>query len=143
MMIVIVLGLLIAAASAAFVALLIAYNTSGGPEYTVSMFDNNMVTLNTLAVFASGLALALLFSLGLALAWAAARMHRRSRRKHGYALTTDAALRERSARHAQEGQWQADPGLRGQGAETGAETARPRHGSTDFPGGLPPTDRNG
>ncbi|UGQ13152.1 hypothetical protein LO772_05920 [Yinghuangia sp. ASG 101] len=138
-MIVIVLGLLIAAASAAFVALLIAYNTSGGPEYSVSMFDNHVVTLNTLAAFVSGLALALIFSLGLALAWAAMRMHRRGRRKRGYGTTTDAALRERSARHAAEGDWQADPGLHGQG--TG--TARPRHGSTDFPGGLPPTGRDG
>lgn len=138
-MIVIVLGLLIAAATAAFVALLIAYNTSGGPEYTVSMFDNDIATLDTLAVFAAGLGFALLFCLSLALVWAAMRARRRRRHKYGHVTTTDEALRERSARHAREGEWQADPGRRGQGVETG----RPRHGSTDFPGGLPPTGRDG
>ncbi|MGW9513415.1 hypothetical protein ACWGVU_42315, partial [Embleya sp. NPDC055610] len=61
MSVVIIIGLFIAAASVAFAALLVAYNTSGGPEYTVSMFDTDMVTLDTLAAFLAGLALALLF----------------------------------------------------------------------------------
>lgn len=61
------LGLLLLAASAAFTVLLIAGNLSGGPEYTVSVLGNDIATLNALAIFCSGLALALVFCLGLAL----------------------------------------------------------------------------
>ncbi|MBC9725419.1 hypothetical protein H8R17_10865 [Streptomyces sp. TRM68367] len=61
------LGLLLLAATGAFVGLVIAYNLSGGPEYTVSIFGSDIATLNSLAVFCSGLALALLFCLGLAM----------------------------------------------------------------------------
>ncbi|WP_436789211.1 hypothetical protein [Yinghuangia sp. YIM S10712] len=135
----IILGLLIAAACAAFVALLIAYNTSGGPEYTVRIFDRDMVTLDSLAIFVSGVALALLFCLGLALAMAALRAHRRARRRHYATVPGDAALRGRSAQPEGAGEWQADPTVRPQGAET----PRPRHGSTDFPGGSPPQGRGG
>ncbi len=59
------LGLLIMGATAAFVGLLIAYNTSGGPEYTVNLFGNHPFTMSTLGVFASGLGLALIFGVGL------------------------------------------------------------------------------
>ncbi|MFJ5533167.1 hypothetical protein [Streptomyces sp. NPDC093261] len=62
------LGLLLLAATVAFTALVIAGNLSGGPEYTVSVLDHHIATMNTLAVFASGLALALVFCLGLATA---------------------------------------------------------------------------
>ncbi|MFF4961452.1 hypothetical protein [Streptomyces sp. NPDC001222] len=66
------LGLLLLAATAAFTALAIAGNLTGGPDYTVSVLDHHIATINTLAVFASGLALALLFCLGLATAVSAA-----------------------------------------------------------------------
>jgi hypothetical protein len=74
----ILLGLLLLAATGAFTALLIAYNTSGGPEYTVTMFDNNVATMNSLSIFLSGIALALLFCIGVALIMggAARRRHR-------------------------------------------------------------------
>ncbi|MFE9773459.1 hypothetical protein ACFYOV_17595 [Streptomyces sp. NPDC005931] len=76
------LGLLLVAATAAFTGLVIADNLSGGPEYAVSLFDRDIATLNTLAVFCAGLALALLFCLGLATAVnGAAHHHRRSRRR--------------------------------------------------------------
>jgi hypothetical protein len=73
-----ILGLLLLAASAAFTVLLIADNLSGGPEYTVSVLGNDIATLNALAIFCSGLALALVFCLGLALmtTGAARRRHR-------------------------------------------------------------------
>ena len=76
------LGLLVAAASAAFVGLLIAYNTSGGPEYTVNMFGEQPFTMSTLGTFAAGLGLSLIFALGL---WAVGRglmMARRGKRRH-------------------------------------------------------------
>ncbi|MDI2130706.1 hypothetical protein [Yinghuangia seranimata] len=106
MMIIAFLGFLLVAASAAFAALLIAYNTSGGPEYTVSMFDNNVVTLNVLAIFVTGLAIALIFCLGVAMA--AIGIH--SSRQHAH-HTTDEELSARAARHAEAGEWQADPTL--------------------------------
>ncbi|WP_324787263.1 hypothetical protein [Streptomyces sp. H51] len=72
------IGLLLAAATAAFTALLITGNLSGGPEYQVSVLGNHIATMNTLAIFCSGLALALLFCLGVA----AATYHRHE--PHGY-----------------------------------------------------------
>jgi hypothetical protein len=62
-----ILGLLLIAATAAFTGLVIADNLSGGPKYTASVLGQDIATMNTLAVFCSGLALALLFCLGLAL----------------------------------------------------------------------------
>ncbi|MBC7267231.1 MAG: hypothetical protein H5T76_00730 [Streptomyces sp.] len=82
------LGLLLLAAVGAFTGLLIADNLSGGPEYTVSVLGQDIATMNPLAVFCSGLALALLFCLALA-AVGSARHHRgrhgRVRRVHALA----------------------------------------------------------
>jgi len=60
------IGLLLLAATAAFTGLAIAGNLSGGPHYTVSVLDQHIATMNALAIFCAGLALALLFTLGLA-----------------------------------------------------------------------------
>ncbi|GAB2848053.1 hypothetical protein GCM10027074_13470 [Streptomyces deserti] len=94
-----ILGLLLVAATGAFTGLLIAGNLSGGPEYTVSLLGNDIATLNALAIFSSGLALALLFCLGLAMmaTGAARRRHRHRgprRRGRGEETTTlDGATR--------------------------------------------------
>ncbi|MYV97389.1 hypothetical protein [Streptomyces sp. SID3343] len=88
------LGLLLAACAAAFAALLIAYNTSGGPEYTVTMFDNDMVTLNSLAIFCAGLALGLIFSLGMLMMGGKARMSRSRRNRDRRAVDSAALERE-------------------------------------------------
>ncbi|KUO14990.1 hypothetical protein [Streptomyces dysideae] len=61
-------GLVLLAAVGAFTGLAIADNLSGGPEYTVSVLDREIATMDTLAVFSAGLALALIFCLGLAMA---------------------------------------------------------------------------
>ncbi|MEU6813104.1 hypothetical protein ABZ920_29810 [Streptomyces sp. NPDC046831] len=74
------IGLLLLAATGAFVALAIAGNLSGGPEYTVSVLGNDIATMNTLEVFSAGLALALLFCLGVALLTGAATHRRRPHR---------------------------------------------------------------
>lgn len=76
------IGLLLLGATGAFTALLIAGNLSGGPEYTVSVLGHHIATMNTLAVFCSGLALALLFCL--ALAMLSGSLHRRRRRPRTY-----------------------------------------------------------
>ncbi|WP_432155325.1 hypothetical protein [Streptomyces sp. bgisy153] len=75
-----ILGLLIVLGTGAFVGLAIAGNLSGGPNYTVSVLGNDIATMNGLALFCSGLALALIFCLGLVLmTGTAARRHRRHR----------------------------------------------------------------
>jgi hypothetical protein len=61
------LGLLLIAATAAFTGLVIADNLSGGPVYHVTVLGNTIATMNTLEIFLSGLALALIFCLGLAM----------------------------------------------------------------------------
>ncbi|MFF3071913.1 hypothetical protein ACFVSN_00905 [Kitasatospora sp. NPDC057904] len=71
------LGLLLMAASGTFSGLLIADNLSGGPDYQVTILGNDLVTLNSLGVFLSGAALSLLFCLGLALIGLARRASRR------------------------------------------------------------------
>ncbi|MEU9791331.1 hypothetical protein AB0E27_12015 [Streptomyces sparsogenes] len=77
------LGLLLLAAAGAFTGLLIADNL-GGPEYTVSVLGQDIATMNSLAVFCSGLALALLFCVGLS-AVASAAIHHRHQRHRPYA----------------------------------------------------------
>ncbi|MGW5121178.1 hypothetical protein ACWEQ8_37955 [Streptomyces noursei] len=72
------LGLLLLAATGAFIGVLIADNLSGGPEYTVAVFGNRITTMNGLAIFLAGIALTLILGLALAMitagmAWA----HRR------------------------------------------------------------------
>ncbi|MFF7249195.1 hypothetical protein ACFZBU_35415 [Embleya sp. NPDC008237] len=94
------LGLLLAACAGAFAALLIAYNTSGGPEYTVTIFGTDMVTLNSLAIFCSGLALGLIFSLGLLLMGGKARLSRARRNRERRAR--DRAALERDSAAARE-----------------------------------------
>ncbi|MEU9208011.1 hypothetical protein AB0D27_08685 [Streptomyces sp. NPDC048415] len=77
------IGLILLAATGAFTGLVIAGNLSGGPEYTVSMLDHPIATMNTLAIFSAGLALALIFCLGLAAAMrATVRHHHRGPRAY-------------------------------------------------------------
>lgn len=77
--IMLLIGILLLGAAGAFTGLLIAYNLSGGPETTVTVFGNTIATMHPLPVFLSGVALALLFCLGCALALAgAARSRHRS-----------------------------------------------------------------
>ncbi|GGX72554.1 hypothetical protein [Streptomyces anandii] len=74
------IGLLLLPATGAFTALAIAGNMSGGPEYTVSMLGNDIARMNTLEIFSAGLALALIFCLGLTLLAGAATHHRSTHR---------------------------------------------------------------
>jgi hypothetical protein len=75
------LGMLLLAATAAFTGLVIADNLGGGPHYTVSMLGQNIATMNALAIFCAGLALALIFALGLATALTAATHRPRGPRR--------------------------------------------------------------
>jgi hypothetical protein len=84
------IGLLLLGATGAFTALAIAGNLSGGPEYTVSVLDHQIATMNTLAIFSSGLALALIFCLALATVVNGAT-HHRHRRPRAYDAGGDTA----------------------------------------------------
>ncbi|MFD5461879.1 hypothetical protein ACFWIQ_03495 [Kitasatospora sp. NPDC127059] len=78
------LGLLLLAASGAFTGLLIADNLGGGPEYQVTILGNDLVKLDSLGIFLAGLALALVFCLGLAMMRPSRRASRRPVRTAGY-----------------------------------------------------------
>ncbi|GGQ88349.1 hypothetical protein [Streptomyces flaveolus] len=61
----VLLGLLLMAGAAAFAGLLIAYNLSGGPDYTVTLLGSQPFTISTLGAFLGGIALTLIFGLGM------------------------------------------------------------------------------
>ncbi|MFF7110778.1 hypothetical protein ACFY91_00480 [Streptomyces albogriseolus] len=83
-----ILGLLLLAAAGAFTGLVIADNLPGGPEYTVSVLGQDIATMNTLAIFCSGLALALIFCAGLSVV-ASTAAHRRRQRPRTHASHPD------------------------------------------------------
>ncbi|MFI2372840.1 hypothetical protein [Streptomyces sp. NPDC018833] len=61
------LALLLVLATGAFAAIAVVENFSGGPDYTVEIFGNQIATLSAPGLFLAGAGLALLFCLGLAL----------------------------------------------------------------------------
>ncbi|MEZ0070447.1 ABC-type dipeptide/oligopeptide/nickel transport system permease component [Streptacidiphilus sp. MAP12-20] len=68
------LGLLLLGATAAFTGLIIAYNLSGGPDYPVSLFGTTIASMTSLEIFLAGLALALIFCFAVALAGVGGRL---------------------------------------------------------------------
>ncbi|WP_371483314.1 hypothetical protein [Kitasatospora sp. NBC_00315] len=89
-----VLGLLLLGATGAFAGLLIAENLNGGPDYTVTLFGNDLTTVNGLTIFISGIALALIFCLGTVLATGGGILRRRRSKE----LRAYRAERTRSAK---------------------------------------------
>ncbi|WP_077800116.1 hypothetical protein [Streptomyces sp. JHA26] len=77
----VLLGLLLMAGAAAFAGLLIAYNLSGGPDYTVTLLGSQPFTINTLGAFLGGIALTLVFGLGMWLLLAGTMLARRRGRR--------------------------------------------------------------
>jgi hypothetical protein len=73
------LGLLLLGGAAAFTGLLIADNRSGGPTYSVVLSGHTIATMNALEIFLSGLTLALIFCIGLAMTGVGGRLARRRR----------------------------------------------------------------
>jgi hypothetical protein len=82
-------GLLLVVLGGAFAGLLIAYNTSGGPEYTVTLFDREIATVDTLQAFVSGSGLALVVCLGLWMMGTSARLRRARRQAEAAAAERD------------------------------------------------------
>ena len=83
-MLLLIVGVVLAGGAGAFTGLLIAYNTSGGPKYTAEMLGHSLPTLNTLGVFCSGVALGLIFCVGVWLLVAGARHTRHRLRRQGW-----------------------------------------------------------
>ncbi|MBV9024745.1 MAG: hypothetical protein JO362_13380 [Streptomycetaceae bacterium] len=71
------LGFILLAGAAAFTGLLIADNLGGSPSYTPSILGHHVATVSTLGAFLAGIALTLLFYLGLAMVKKGAAYHRR------------------------------------------------------------------
>ncbi|MBY8881993.1 hypothetical protein [Actinacidiphila acidipaludis] len=91
-----ILGLLLLACTAAFVGLAIADNLGGGANHTVTMLGHQIAVMNGLAIFCAGLALALVFALGVMLASTGMKMRRRNGRKlHAARREAAATARER------------------------------------------------
>lgn len=132
------LGLLLMSASGAFIGLLIADNIAGGPEYQATVLGNDLVTLNSLGVFLAGVALGLVFCLGLALT-GLARRTRPVRPTAGGAAYREAYPTRRAHRRGQpEAEDAPVPGERSTrpeeraaeqgGRDTGTSTEPPRGG---------------
>jgi ABC-type nickel/cobalt efflux system permease component RcnA len=60
-----ILGLLLVVVSAAGAILLVGYNSSGGPEQTIVLFGRDLMTVTPLQAFLAGIAIGLVFCLGL------------------------------------------------------------------------------
>ena len=71
-----ILGLLLVVVSAAGTALVISYNSSGGPEQTIVMFGRDWLSVTPLQAFIAGLAVALVFCVGV---WMIVSTERRRR----------------------------------------------------------------
>lgn len=133
------LGLLLLGATGAFTGLLIAYNSGGGPDYTVTMFGNTLGTLNSLEIFIAGLVLALIFCFGLFLTFGGAALARRRRvarradRREARAARAErdmlaARLDEQDGRVAEPGDvTRTDVGATDDTATTATTTPRRRH----------------
>jgi hypothetical protein len=92
------LGLLLLAATGVFTGLLASENWAGGPDYTVTMFGNTLGTLNSLQIFLAGIALTLVFCLGVAMAALGSRQARRRRAaRHAAVREATQARAERDA----------------------------------------------
>jgi ABC-type dipeptide/oligopeptide/nickel transport system permease component len=125
------LGLLLMAATAAFVGLVIGYNTGGGPDYSVNLIGNHPFTMSMLGAFASGLALATIFGLGLWLMLGGGMLaRRRSRKRHAarHGARQVAAQRDAMASRLQESGHEEhiprEPGQREHAGATSYEKAR-------------------
>jgi hypothetical protein len=70
------LGFIILFGTAAFTGLLIADNIGGGPHYAASVLGTPITTISMLGAFLAGIALSLVFCLGLALLARGTARHR-------------------------------------------------------------------
>ncbi|MFD3335632.1 hypothetical protein ACFWV1_23695 [Streptomyces sp. NPDC058700] len=79
------IGLLLLVAAGVFTGLLIADNTSGGPEYEATVLDRTVGTVDTLGAFLAGVGVTLVFCLALAMIFAGMARRRRARARESRA----------------------------------------------------------
>ena len=92
------LGLVLLGATGAFTGLLIADNWSGSPDYTVTMLGNNVATMNSVAIFLSGIAMTLIFGLAIVLTLGGgSRMRRRAGERRSLREQARQAVADRDA----------------------------------------------
>ncbi|WP_063827540.1 hypothetical protein [Streptomyces qaidamensis] len=92
------LALLLVLATGAFAAIAVVENFSGGPDYAVEIFGNQIATLTPPGVFLSGVALTLIFCLGLAMLAAGQKRHRRRMHEVSASPSAGPATEEREGR---------------------------------------------
>ncbi|MFB7369523.1 hypothetical protein ACFC0D_06750 [Streptomyces sp. NPDC056222] len=126
------IGLLLLAAAGAFTGLVVAENSSGGPDYTLTMLGTTPATVNTLGAFLAGIGMALVFFIALALIFGGLARRRRSAAtprhaaSHGPAEPPHEVRAEPVAHDARPGMRERATGPKGDVSEpTGAGT---RHG---------------
>ncbi|MFE5486130.1 hypothetical protein [Streptomyces sp. NPDC056527] len=126
------IGILLLAAAGAFTGLVVAENRSGGPDYTVTMFDTTVATVNTLGAFLAGIGMTLVFCIALALILGgSARRRRRSAAaprhaaSHGPAATPHETRTEALADDDRTGIRERATGPESDAPDSGTET---RHG---------------
>ncbi|MET9377731.1 hypothetical protein ABZX98_26990 [Streptomyces sp. NPDC002992] len=135
------LGLLLLGATGAFIGLLIADNT-GGPDYTVTVLDKEIATLDGLGIFLAGIALTLILGLALAMIKAGVtRSRRRRQRAHEAPAPADRETGEWDAPgghggHGGHGSQGGQGGQGGYGAQGGPYT---RSDASAAPGDDPST----
>ncbi|MER7895747.1 hypothetical protein ACWD0Z_11220 [Streptomyces sp. NPDC003007] len=93
------LALLLVLATGAFAVIAVVENFSGGPEYTVEIFGNQIATLTPPGVFLSGVALTLIFCLGLAMLSAGQKRHHRRMHETSASPSANWTTDEREGRH--------------------------------------------
>ncbi|HEY9370859.1 hypothetical protein [Streptomyces sp.] len=103
------IGLLLLAAVGAFAGLLIAENSSGGRDYTVTMFDNTVATVNTLGAFVAGVGMTLVVCLALALMVAGSARRRRRTALHRRVTRREVADEEPPPTDYPPGAWEQTP----------------------------------
>ncbi|WP_121701572.1 hypothetical protein [Streptomyces sp. E5N298] len=130
-----VLGLLLIAGAAAFAGLLIAYNLSGGPDYTVTLLGSEPFTISTLGAFLGGIALTLIFGLGMwmLLAGTVLARHRGKKRRRERETARQATAERDALAGRTEG-----PGSSTDTADTAGEPAGHRRPSAHRPQWLRP-----
>ncbi|MGW0487798.1 hypothetical protein [Streptomyces olivaceus] len=127
-----VLSLLLMAGAAAFAGLLIAYNLSGGPDYTVTLLGSDPFTISTLGAFLGGIALTLIFGLGMWMLLAGTVLaHHRSKKRRRDRDSAKQAATERDvlAGRLEDG---------GSTTDAGSEAAGHRRPAAHRPGWLRP-----
>jgi hypothetical protein len=132
-----ILGLLLVVLSAAAVAVLWAYNSSGGPEQMIVIFGRDLASVSPLEAFLAGIVIALIFCLGLWMVVTTERRRREARSQYREARREARAAGREAQAVARERDELAEQLARERSSEPGrtvpADPATERHAAADRP----------